>query len=573
MHNTAEQKDRKGKNMLGELYKRLKVQINDGTDIDNWINYHFQHKGEDLEILRKCNIHIVVEKQSNLLLHDGFVLNNKNVAINVMNKVYFGKSNECADYVVAHPTISKLHCVLLLHVKDGHVNAYLMDLNSANGTIVNNEKILPFVPKLITLNTMTVTSINDISVDNSLNKIQLGASERVYHVFIEHESNLSAGNVKQSNVLSSVKTNSGGEHSINQGNNGDIYGPGSKSSSNSKVAADDADLTVFVSNIAYETTESSLRSFFRECGNIVSISIPQDRNNKDSGMNKGFAFITFDRITSVSKALVLDGDNMGDRKLVVRRSGNNQNKNKSNSTNNNNNNNNSMRNDTLYQQKDRDSSRDRRDSRRGDDRDRRDNRRGDDREKQHRDRSRSPSYRRNSKSHRHRSSSNAKEFSRNAPSSSSSNVNNRAIYSGAVERLENDINPSLSVQYSSDEDADDVEGVLKRQSSAGYAAIVRDKDRLNSRVDESKKEYLEKYKDKKKRKKVADSEISDKRIRKEIMELESEAINTFDAGLVKEYASDSDYDGPRRRGKSSSPDRDKRASTRARDSDYDGPRR
>lgn len=45
---------------------------------------------------------------------------------------------------------------------------------------------------------------------------------------------------------------------------------------------------LFVRNISYKTTEDELHSLFSEFGEVISASIPKDR---DTGRSRGFAFV------------------------------------------------------------------------------------------------------------------------------------------------------------------------------------------------------------------------------------------------------------------------------------------
>jgi len=72
--------------------------------------------------------------------------------------------------------------------------------------------------------------------------------------------------------------------------------------------------TIYVSNLPYSCTEKDLKELFADCGKILSIRIPENRQTKQS---KGFAFITMDNEKSARKALNYDGHKFYDRKLKV----------------------------------------------------------------------------------------------------------------------------------------------------------------------------------------------------------------------------------------------------------------
>uniref|UniRef100_A0A5K3FS67 FHA domain-containing protein n=1 Tax=Mesocestoides corti TaxID=53468 RepID=A0A5K3FS67_MESCO len=54
-----------------------------------------------------------------------------------------GRSQQIADLPMAHPSISKQHAVLQFRFTKGKVRLYVIDLESANGTFLNNKKIEP----------------------------------------------------------------------------------------------------------------------------------------------------------------------------------------------------------------------------------------------------------------------------------------------------------------------------------------------------------------------------------------------------------------------------------------------
>ncbi|VDQ02205.1 unnamed protein product [Trichobilharzia regenti] len=62
------------------------------------------------------------------------------------------------------------------------------------------------------------------------------------------------------------------------------------------------DLTAFVSNLDYSTTEDQLRKTFEKCGELTSVRLVRDY----AGRSKGFAYIEFKHKDSVTAALALD---------------------------------------------------------------------------------------------------------------------------------------------------------------------------------------------------------------------------------------------------------------------------
>ncbi|EGC30332.1 hypothetical protein DICPUDRAFT_157953 [Dictyostelium purpureum] len=59
----------------------------------------------------------------------------------------FGRNSDVSNVVLDHPSVSRRHAALVYHgVND---RFYLIDLNSAEGTMVNNEKIKPTTPTTV----------------------------------------------------------------------------------------------------------------------------------------------------------------------------------------------------------------------------------------------------------------------------------------------------------------------------------------------------------------------------------------------------------------------------------------
>jgi pSer/pThr/pTyr-binding forkhead associated (FHA) protein len=79
------------------------------------------------------------------------------------NKIIIGRSSEC-DIVLKQDGMSRKH--LIIEVKDETI--YITDLNSANGVLINNEKIPPeqateyltFLPLSICANTQIQITID-----------------------------------------------------------------------------------------------------------------------------------------------------------------------------------------------------------------------------------------------------------------------------------------------------------------------------------------------------------------------------------------------------------------------------
>jgi RNA recognition motif-containing protein len=72
---------------------------------------------------------------------------------------------------------------------------------------------------------------------------------------------------------------------------------------------------LYVGNLAYSTTEESLRTLFFQAGTVASVALIKDR---DSGQSKGFAFVEMSTQVEAEKAIsMFNGYQMGDRELRV----------------------------------------------------------------------------------------------------------------------------------------------------------------------------------------------------------------------------------------------------------------
>lgn len=80
---------------------------------------------------------------------------------------------------------------------------------------------------------------------------------------------------------------------------------------------DENSTEVYVNGYPYETKEEDVRELFKDCGEIVNITLPMFDDNPDRC--KGFGFIEFKTADAVTKALELTGTPMGKRSISVQR--------------------------------------------------------------------------------------------------------------------------------------------------------------------------------------------------------------------------------------------------------------
>ena len=75
------------------------------------------------------------------------------------------------------------------------------------------------------------------------------------------------------------------------------------------------EVKLYVGNLAYSTTEDSLRTLFAQAGTVNSVALIKDR---DTGQSKGFAFIEMSSQAEAQKAIsMFNGFMSGDRELKV----------------------------------------------------------------------------------------------------------------------------------------------------------------------------------------------------------------------------------------------------------------
>lgn len=75
------------------------------------------------------------------------------------------------------------------------------------------------------------------------------------------------------------------------------------------------EVKLYVGNMTYDTTEDQLRTLFAEAGTVVTVDVIKDR---DTGMAKGFAFVTMGSQDDAAKAIsLLNGKEVSGRALTV----------------------------------------------------------------------------------------------------------------------------------------------------------------------------------------------------------------------------------------------------------------
>ncbi|KAI8604798.1 hypothetical protein EDD21DRAFT_190666 [Dissophora ornata] len=83
---------------------------------------------------------------------------------------------------------------------------------------------------------------------------------------------------------------------------------GAKSFNNAPTG--DASDTLFVGNLSFNATEDDIRGAFAECGEIISIRLPTDR---ETGQPKGFGYVQFSSVDEAKAAIAWNGSELAGR--------------------------------------------------------------------------------------------------------------------------------------------------------------------------------------------------------------------------------------------------------------------
>jgi RNA recognition motif-containing protein len=78
---------------------------------------------------------------------------------------------------------------------------------------------------------------------------------------------------------------------------------------------DEMESKLYVGNLSYQTTEDELRQLFAQAGTVSAVDLIKDR---DTGMSKGFAFVTMGSSEDAETAIrQYNGYSLGQRELRV----------------------------------------------------------------------------------------------------------------------------------------------------------------------------------------------------------------------------------------------------------------
>ena len=73
-------------------------------------------------------------------------------------------------------------------------------------------------------------------------------------------------------------------------------------------------MNIYVGNLPFSATESSVRELFERHGPVASVTLPTDR---DTGRVRGFGFVEMDDMDAPKAIAALNGEDFGGRDLRV----------------------------------------------------------------------------------------------------------------------------------------------------------------------------------------------------------------------------------------------------------------
>ncbi len=261
----------KGQNQLGRVLEQIRKDIVDDIELEHWLFATFPLQ-EDKRSLP--SIKLEVSKDNKPI--DDVLLDGKSYYL-------MGALPKKCDYVMSHPSISRLHACIF---NDQEAGATLLDLGSKAGTWLNGEKLKVCFPYLLKPGGQIIfgqsTRKHVVSIDYSAVKSNFEQEEKQFERELRQLEKLQDPNLDKESVK-------------------EILG---------LVKQD----TVYVGNLEYSVSETDLREFFKNCGKIISIRIPDDYQTR---RKKGYAFITFDSEAAAKQAKRHSGMLLYNRKIKV----------------------------------------------------------------------------------------------------------------------------------------------------------------------------------------------------------------------------------------------------------------
>ena len=256
-----------GQNQLGRILMKIredllndKIPTANPLEILNWVNTSF-NLVNDIQLIPE--IKLTVNKLNKTIDH--IVLKGKSL-------YKIGQFPEC-DLVVLHPSISRLHAIILIEEVLGVI---LIDLHSKGGTKIDNELIKDNIPYRL----KTGKKINfAMSTRDYIIEIDISKVKRIY----EREQM----KLREEMLIANQLNNK----------NKEII----EKSFGIKERKNEDNDTIFVKNIPFSASKEKLIELFeKNFGKIIDVYWPKEQ---DSGFRMNYAFIQFDSTKSAKKAV------------------------------------------------------------------------------------------------------------------------------------------------------------------------------------------------------------------------------------------------------------------------------
>lgn len=257
----------KGQNQLGRILMKVredllqdKVPTPNPVEIFNWVNTSFKLVG-DIQLIPE--IKLTVNKANKTIDH--VVLKNKSI-------YKIGQFPQC-DLVLAHPSISRLHAIIIV---DQSLGVILIDLRSKGGTKLDGDLLKDNIPYRL----KTGKKINfAMSTRDYIVELDLSRVKKIYEKEqMKLNSNMSLLQKLDFKAKDAIKKTFGLNETQNEYND-----------------------TIFVKNIPFNAGEEKLKEIFEEnFGKVISMYWPKEH---ETGFKMNYAFIQFDSAESAKDAV------------------------------------------------------------------------------------------------------------------------------------------------------------------------------------------------------------------------------------------------------------------------------
>ena len=229
-----------GQNQLGKLLEKVRQSVQDESEVEQWLQSAFNL----LEGRKKLpTINLEVFKDGQLI--ESITLEHKPFFV-------FGANPEKCDVVLKHPSISRVHAAFLV---DKDLGVVLVDLMSKAGTKLDDKQLDGCVP-------MQVKA-------SSNQKAVFGLSTRVYEISVDYSKMQRAVEIEKKNLEREMRL----LQKLDDADNIDVE---ALKSTLGLIKQD----TVYVSNLPYSVTEQDLSELFGDCGRILSVRLPENRQTR-----------------------------------------------------------------------------------------------------------------------------------------------------------------------------------------------------------------------------------------------------------------------------------------------------